>query len=278
MDFVAIDFETANNSRDSACALAIVKVINNSITERHSWVFQPPRNEYAPQCINVHGITPEMTVNLGDIATIHNRIIELLDGAVVVAHNAAFDLSVLESSLATAGLPMPNISETHCSCKLSGNKRLEECCKEYNIPLDHHDPLSDAVACAKVFLKLQGKSITPIVSSSPWGDPNRKVKSETLMPPDLSTIENKDTIFYGQKVVITGVMQRYSVREELAMMLKGYGADIQTSISVRTNIVICGAGAGPSKMKKIDDINSKGGNISVMDECMFCDCIDKIQG
>lgn len=269
MDFVAIDFETATQSRDSACALAIVKVVNDTITERHGWLFQPPRNEYAPQCVNVHGITPDMTEHLGGIATIHNRIMELLDSGVVIAHNAAFDTDVLRASLTSAGLPVPKLADVCCTCELSDRKPLEECCQEYHIPLDHHDPLSDAVACAQLFLRLKGKRITPKAVLSAWGDPHRKVSHDTLTPPDLTTIENKDTIFYGKKIVITGVLEQYPQREELALKLKGYGADIQTSISVRTNIVVCGTGAGPMKMKKIADINANGGGIVVMEDEML---------
>lgn len=269
MDFVAIDFETATQSRDSACALAIVKVVNDTITERHGWLFQPPKNEYALQCVNVHGITPDMTEHLGGIETIHNRIMELLDGATVVAHSAAFDTDVLRASLTSAGLPVPRFADVCCTCDLCDRKPLEECCQEYHIPLDHHDPMSDAVACAQLFLRLQGKRITPKVVPGAWGDPHRKVSHDTLMAPDLDTIENKDTVFFGKKVVITGVLEQYPQREELALKLKGYGADIQTAISVRTNIVVCGTGAGPAKMKKIAEINANGGGIVVMDEAML---------
>lgn len=270
MDFVAIDFETASYSRDSACALAVVKVVNNCITERHSWLFQPPNNDYAPQCIDVHGITPDMTESLGSIATIHNKIMELLDDAIVVAHNASFDTDVLRASLVSAGLPVPKLAEVFCTCEMSGRKTLGECCNEWSIQLDHHDPMSDAVACAKLFLCLQGKPIVHKArTSTGWGDTKRKVKHDTLMPPDLSAIENKDTIFYGKRVVITGVLEQYPEREGLALKLKGYGADIQTSISARTNVVICGTGAGPAKMKKIAEINAKGGGIEVMDEAML---------
>lgn len=51
-------------------------------------------------------------------------------------------------------------------------------------------------------------------------------------------------------MVITGTFERYPVRERLAVMLKGYGADIQTSISRRTDIVVKGEGAGPAKNEK----------------------------
>ena len=278
MNFVAIDFETATQKRDSACSLAVVKVVNNVITERHCWLFQPPGNIYSSQCINVHGIVPQMTEHLGNIATIHNSIMELLDGAVVVAHNAVnFDIDVLCASLSTAGLPIPRIKEVCCTFELSGRRPLDECCNEYHITLDHHDPMSDAVACAQLFLLLQGQPLVKHTSVSGWGDSTRKVSHETLKAPDLATISNKETIFFGKRVVITGVFEQYPMRETLALKLKGYGADIQTSVSKRTEIVVCGTGAGPAKMKKISDLNDGGCSIMVMFESDLCQYLADIE-
>ena len=52
-------------------------------------------------------------------------------------------------------------------------------------------------------------------------------------------------------------------------------ADINTSLSKQTNIVIAGSGAGPSKMKKIDDFNSQGCNIRVILEDELLEIMEK---
>lgn len=276
-DFIAIDFETATGNRNSACSLAAVKVVNGVITESHSWLFQPPDNDYTARNTGIHGITPEMTERLGNITDIYDHIVNLLSGQNVVAHNAPFDKSVLEESFAYYGLELPDILQFFDTCKMGGGKTLSECCAEYEIPLRHHDALSDATACAQVFMRLSGiKSDKKEKSNIHYGDKDRRISSETLASPDLSTVENKDTVFYAKKVVITGTFERYPVRERLAVMLKGYGADIQTSISRRTDIVVKGEGAGPAKMKKIKEINEAGGNICVMDEDILYKCIDEI--
>ena len=58
-NFVAIDFETANNYRNSACAIGIVTVTDNVITDEFYTLIQPPQNQYNYHNILVHGIRPE---------------------------------------------------------------------------------------------------------------------------------------------------------------------------------------------------------------------------
>src|SRR5882724_10769880 len=55
MSFVAIDFETADRSLDSACAVALVKVENGQIIDRNYWLIRPPREEF--RFTYLHGIS-----------------------------------------------------------------------------------------------------------------------------------------------------------------------------------------------------------------------------
>ena len=55
-DFIAVDFETATNSR-MACQIGIVVVRNGNITERISKLIQPPFNEYDSNTIRAVSYT-----------------------------------------------------------------------------------------------------------------------------------------------------------------------------------------------------------------------------
>ena len=55
----------------------------------------------------------------------------------------------------------------------------------------------------------------------------------------------------------------------VAELLRKYGADINTSISRKINIVVMGSGAGPSKMKKIQELQAAGYDIRVIHETEF---------
>ncbi len=74
---------------------------------------------------------------------------------------------------------------------------------------------------------------------------------------DLKTdfdIENKSSPFYRKKVVFTGDLMTFR-RKEAAHKVKLLGADINTSISKRTDFVIIGNNPGPAKMLKIEKLN-----------------------
>ncbi len=69
-------------------------------------------------------------------------------------------------------------------------------------------------------------------------------------------------------MVFTGVMDGIS-REEAAKLVKQMGADIDTGVTKKTDLVIVGTGAGPQKLKKIEEYNKSGSNIRIIYECEF---------
>lgn len=93
--------------------------------------------------------------------------------------------------------------------------------------------------------------------------------SGDLKQKDLTNADPNNP-FYDKKVVITGVFNMD--RNEMAARLKDMGADINGSISRKTNFVVVGEDAGPSKLQKIDTLKSQGYNIVVLHQ----DDIDKI--
>jgi len=162
MTFTAIDFETATNNRNSACAVGIVTVENGIITDEYYTLIKPPNNEYNRHTIQVHGITPEDTKNAPTFVEIYPEIKKRLQGKIVVAHNESFDRTVLQKTMAEYGLDYSelNISDRwECTMKMcrTNNKypsgKLDECCAVENIELNHHEALSDARACAELYLR-----------------------------------------------------------------------------------------------------------------------------
>lgn len=160
-NFIAIDFETATSSRNSACAVGIITVENGVITDEYHALIKPPNNEYNWRNIQVHGITERHTQNADTFDKVYPEIKKRLQGQVVVAHNESFDRSVLQKTMANYGLNYSelNISDKwECTMKLCkvNNKypsgKLNECCAVDNIELVHHEALSDARACAKLYL------------------------------------------------------------------------------------------------------------------------------
>ena len=160
MTFTAIDFETATGSRNSACAVGIVTVECGEIVDQYSTLIQPPGNEYWYQNIAVHGIRPADTANAPTFAELYPEIRLRLRGRTLVAHNESFDRRVLQATMAHHGLDYADLELSdpwECTVRINRAKGyrpndLATCCTRHNIPLNHHEALSDALACAKLYL------------------------------------------------------------------------------------------------------------------------------
>ena len=107
-------------------------------------------------------------------------------------------------------------------------------------------------------------------------DPRRELTSDVKVQ-DLNSVVNKDTIFYNQKVVITGIFIKFQFREDLAMLLKSYGADINGSISRKTTIVVCGSDFGPAKILKVNELIQSGIDIKVIHETELYSILENIK-
>lgn len=154
--FVAIDFETADYGRDSACAVALVRVENSQIVRRVAYLIRPPRRQFVHS--HIHGISWTMVSNQPNFHELWPRLTPLLEGAAyLVAHNAPFDRSVLHACCTAANLPEPT-QGFECTVQMAKRlwalpqSNLPFLCQRFGIPLQHHDAASDAEACARLVL------------------------------------------------------------------------------------------------------------------------------
>ncbi len=268
--FVALDFETALGKRFSMCAVGLVVVKNYSIIEKKWALIQPPNNEYHYMNINVHKITPEMTQNAPTFPEFYPKLKPYLQNNIVVCHNADFDIDVFNQTMSYYGIVNDINFEICCTLSRFG-ARLNDCCKLYNIDLNHHDPLSDAEACAKLFIISEGGSTScsdQIISAGSYTIPvdGRQNITGDVLKPDLINVENINNPFYNKKVVISGTYETWPDRTDLAKILKNLGADIDTSVSKRTNILCAGTGVGPSKIRKMQQNIEEGFDSIILSE------------
>lgn len=158
MNFIAIDFETATGYHP--CSVGIVTVENGIIVDEYVTLIKPPNNEYNPFTIRVHGIYPKDTINSKSFFQVYPEIEKRLKNRVVVAHNESFDRNVLMKSMLLHGLNYEDLNiaaKWECTVKIYKSKgikptKLSDCCREMKIQLNHHEALSDARACAKLYL------------------------------------------------------------------------------------------------------------------------------
>ncbi|MBV6404200.1 MAG: 3'-5' exonuclease [Flavobacteriales bacterium] len=167
MDFLALDFETATPQPDSPCELGIAVVRGGVVREVRNWLIKPRQWPYfSPWNVAVHGITPEAVAGAPRWEEIWEEVVTLLEGGTVVAHNAAFDMAVLRSTLASHGLPHPSF---RYFCSVSMARRmwpgrtsygLGPMCAFHGIPLKHHRAGNDAEATAELVLRAGDQAAT----------------------------------------------------------------------------------------------------------------------
>jgi len=161
--FVALDFETADYSSDSACAVALIRVEDSQIVERRSTLIRPPRPSFP--FASIHGITWRHVKDHPTFAELWPALASILDGAAfIAAHNAGFDRKVLETCCTVAGLIAPALPYL-CTVQLSRKTwrlrscRLPDVCAHLGVALRHHDAASDAEACARIAIAALGRPV-----------------------------------------------------------------------------------------------------------------------
>ena len=150
--FTAIDFETAQYARTSICQVGLVRFEAGVIVRELSLLVRPPNNYYREDFTQIHGITPEDTKSAPTFAGVWSKLEPYIAGQRLVAHNGpSFDFDVLRRTLIYYSLPVP-VFVGVCTYQIYRAK-LAALCARYAIDLNHHDALSDARACAALYLR-----------------------------------------------------------------------------------------------------------------------------
>lgn len=156
---IALDFETADNGADSACALGLVRVEQGNVVDKLYTLIRPPRRRV--YFTEIHGITWSMVKDYPSFGELWPQFAGFMHGAdYFVAHNASFDRRILRGCCEKAEIcppPQPFL------CTVKGarrgltlpNNKLNTVCEHLGIALDHHNAASDALASACIYLHLR---------------------------------------------------------------------------------------------------------------------------
>lgn len=154
--FVALDFETADRGRDSACAIGLVRVEYGQIIYRASYLIRPPRDIF--EFTYIHGIRWNDVANEPTFGQLWARIKDVIsDAEFIAAHNASFDKGVLFACCKAHQIPEPK-QKFVCTVKLARKiwniypTKLPNVCDFLGIELEHHSAISDAEACARIVI------------------------------------------------------------------------------------------------------------------------------
>ncbi|MEX5294345.1 3'-5' exonuclease [Kocuria sp. CPCC 205268] len=166
LSFTAIDFETANRSLGSPCAVGLVRVRGGRVVAERSTTMRPPGAlaTFDPGNTRIHGITEQAVAGRPGFAELWPRIEAWIlaedPDELVVAHNARFDMGVIRAACAASGTRHAPLAY---ACSLALARRgydlpsyaLPRAAEAAGVPLRrHHDALEDARACAGIVLDL----------------------------------------------------------------------------------------------------------------------------
>ena len=118
MGWAAIDFETANADRASACALGLVVVQESQVVKRRSWLIRPSKLCFDLNNVMLHGITADHVAEMPTFAELWDQVHSEIQGMPLVAHNASFDIGVLKHTLDDYKIPYP-ASDYYCTRAIS---------------------------------------------------------------------------------------------------------------------------------------------------------------
>lgn len=294
--FAAIDFETATGSRASACAVAVARVRDGRVIQTDRWLIQPPGNEYDGFNISIHGITPEQTADSANMAEVWPDVVRSIDGAPVVAHYAAFDMSVLRSSLVACGATWPELTY-FCTCTLARcawpgkiSYRLIDLADECGIDFEHHDPGADAGAAAELAIACCGLEATQRLEEASaaigvrpgrlnhdgWRPSGAVPRRLADLTPTVKQMPQHGA-FVHKAVVFTGTLTCGLTRKQAAQLVVDAGGQAAGSVSKRIDYLVLGMqdagrlkdGVHSSKMLRAMELQGAGAPIELLSEDEF---------
>ena len=160
-EFVIFDIETTGFSpvKDQIIEIGAVKYKSGEVIERYS-VFVNPQRPIPYKITQLTGITDEMVEDAKKIDDILPAFIEFVGNAVLVAHNASFDVSFInqkskERKIETDFTYIDTVAMARVFLPTLSAYRLDVVAKALHISLEnHHRAVDDAEATAHIFAKL----------------------------------------------------------------------------------------------------------------------------
>lgn len=279
MNYLTIDFETANSSPTSACSLGIVVVREGRIKEKLHYLINP-NEEFLDYNISIHKITKEDVADAPSFDELWVELFSLFDNSLVYAHNAGFDLGVLKANIEKYNLDVPKI-KWGCTLKIARklwptemiNHKLGTIASFLELEHNHHNALSDAIACHEIIKR--GLRMMQVDTSvelydilalrygqyNPerfYGSYNKYRNNKKVEIIEKKQITNKVFFLEGKPKTLT--------KKELGNNLTSYGAYIEKNINLSLDYFVVLGNAKKSSMDKLKGLNDRLGKIKIINE------------
>lgn len=278
MEFVALDFETANADMSSICQIGLVHFKDGSLQEEWK-TYVDPEDFFDEINVSIHGIDETTVKGAPIFRDISNRICSYLDNRIAVCHTH-FDRVALNKACERYSLRMPTCTwldsarvtrRTWDQCAYRGYG-LGNVCAILGYQFAQHDALEDAKAAAFVHRAAIEKTGMDLQAwlhrvEKPIGFPDQSYK--------ISQDGNPDGAFYGETLVFTGALQ--IPRRMAADMAAKIGCTVADGVNKKTTMLVVGdqdvkklAGhEKSSKHRKVEKLIAEGSQIRILRESDF---------
>ena len=165
-----IIFDTETTGLDPAQGHRIVEIgcvelVNRMSTGNNLHIYLNPDRDSDPEALAVHGLTTEFLSDKPRFSDVADEFVKFIQGAELIAHNAAFDVKFFNAELAKTGRgPVTEYCETvtdsllHARSLFPGKRNsLDALCDRFGISNAHrtlHGALLDSQLLAEVWLAM----------------------------------------------------------------------------------------------------------------------------
>lgn len=292
VDFVALDFETANSSRGSICSIGVA-IVRSGVVVDHGSIIVDPETDFSHYNTIVNGIHERDVLNAPTLPDVWPALMHILDGRRVCAHSASFDIGALRSGAARYDLPGVGI-EVYCTWRIAkrvwpemSSHGLGYVAAALDFDFSHHDAGEDALACARVALEAQRRlrvgnlpdlrdalgyvpasltleSFRPVAASHAGGHSGPNLEADPSHP------------LYGKTLCFTGCMNSMA-RAEAAEAIEAVGATFKDAMSMKVDFLVIGDadyvafadGWQTGKLKRAVKCHEDGSSVEIVAERDF---------
>jgi DNA polymerase-3 subunit epsilon len=163
---IIFDTETTGLDRktDRIVEIGCVEIVDLMPTGRTYHQYCNPLKPVHKEAYRIHGLSDVFLSTKPTFKRIHNRFLSFIEGARLVAHNATFDIAMINEELGRLGIaPLENeVVDTLAMAREVHPRRkhtLDALCSLYNIDTSRrteHGALLDSELLAQVYVELRG--------------------------------------------------------------------------------------------------------------------------
>ena len=187
---------------DRIVEIGCIEMVGRRLTGRHLHLYFNPQRPVHPEALRVHGLTDDFLADKPRFAEGAPQVLEFLQGAEVIIHNAAFDTGFLNEELKRLGQPLVQTLVAKVTDSLAmaremfpgKSNSLDALCRRLEVDNSNrafHGALLDAGLLAEVYVRMtrgQGSLVIDSSASTPGhrSDVSRLDLSQIVLPVTLA--------------------------------------------------------------------------------------------